>query len=343
MSIPTTDEQHQSRRVLITGGSGFVAAHLVRRCLARGDDVHVMVRATASLWRLSDVIERITVHIVEFSDAAGLARCFEAAGPDEVFHLAVNTRASAGPGFQGVLGSLEDLANLLALVSAAAATPHPPRALIRAGSIAEYGFGAHASHEDQREAPVTAYAASLVAGTHCLQALSSALPFRVSSARLALIYGAGQSESFFIPYCLRRLSNYEHVTVARPRDRRDLLYIDDAIEGLLAVAANEQSSGGVFNLATGLAPETGEVATMIAKALGAPTTLISKVPNSPEAPAILLASPQRTMKMLKWQAKTTLLEGLARTVEKWSPADRGWTPTHIEDCAERWANPSNPG
>src|SRR3546814_11080573 len=93
----------------------------------------------------------------------------------------------------------------------------PPRAVVRTGSIAEYGTGPLPYREDQHEEPETPYAVTHVIGTEQLRRLASILPFPVVTVRLALVYGPGQSEDFLIPRSEERRVGKECVSTFRSR------------------------------------------------------------------------------------------------------------------------------
>lgn len=301
--------------MLITGGAGFVGAALARRCLARGDEVHVLVRAGTALDRLRPVIDDIGVHRCDLGDRAAIDGCLAAVEPDEIYHLAVATRSTDRADLADATDSVRDLDNLMTLVAAMTAARRPPRVLVRSGSAAEYGLLPTPYRETQREAPASAYAASLLAGTQYLEMLRPRLPFRALTARLALIYGPGQSEAFFIPQSIRRVLAGEPMTLRRPRDRRDLIHIGDAVDGLLALAAAPVRDTSFVNIASGIAPTMAEVADLIIAAAGADPGLVRREPQ-PIAPPVsdLRACPVLAQRWLGWQARIPIAEGLAQTV-----------------------------
>jgi len=80
-------------RVLVTGATGFIGAHVVRALLARGDDVRVSVRAASRVDALDDLdVERVTADV---TDRAAMRRA--AKGVERAFHVAgtTNLRLSA--------------------------------------------------------------------------------------------------------------------------------------------------------------------------------------------------------------------------------------------------------
>ena len=118
-------------RVLITGGTGFIGSHLVRDCVARGEEVTVLARPGSDPWRLADVADRISLVRAHPLDAPAVAAVVARAGPRRVFHLAARTRTPA----RDDLSDLEDataanVAPLRVLLDALRQLDDPP-AIVR--------------------------------------------------------------------------------------------------------------------------------------------------------------------------------------------------------------------
>ncbi|RJF93648.1 NAD-dependent epimerase/dehydratase family protein [Sphingomonas cavernae] len=303
-------------RTLITGAAGFIGSHLVRRLLDRGDELHLLVRPETSLSRLEEVIDRVCLHRLQLGDEAALAACLADAAPHQVYHLAAETRRTAQADFAGVELTLrEDLPNLIALLAALATLRHPPVAFVRAGSIAEYGTAPVPYREDQKEDPSTPYGAGLAAGTMYLRVLEGVLPFPAITARLALVFGAGQSEAFLIPALIRACLEGRPFHVTRPSDRRDLIHVDDAVDALLLLGESQPPGCNVINIATGMAPTMREVTEQVIDITGADPALVRfGNPALDTGASVLLASPDRARSLLNWSAATTLRKGLELTV-----------------------------
>ncbi len=304
-------------RVLITGGAGFIGSHLSRSCVARGDSVHVIARPGGELSRLADIRDRLSVYRVDIFDAAGLAACFDEAAPEHVFHLASEVRSATDVSFveaaAGVSRKLSELATLLSVLEGARSQPH---VLIRAGSIAEYGPGPAPFLESQRETPTTLYAVAKLTGTNFVRMLQPRLSFPVVTARLALIYGPGQDESFLVPELIRNCLLGRPTKLQRPKDRRDLLYVDDAVAALLMMADTVPADTRLMNVATGEAPAMEEVARLIAEISGAAPDLLEAEKQTVLPDAVeLRASPELFRELSGWQARTPLPAGLARTID----------------------------
>lgn len=298
---------------LVLGGAGFIGSHLVRRLVAAGDDVHVLVRDTTSLDRIADL--EVTVHSVDLGNASAVLRCFTSAKPDRVFHLAAETRAYSTRAISAARTALSYVAELFNVLEAMASIDVPPTVIVRGGTIAEYGEGPVPYRETQREKPLTAYATSMTAGTRHLDMLDDKLPFRTITARLALVYGPSQSESFLISSLIRSCLQGSKTLIRHPNDRRDLIYVDDAVDALILLAESPPEGCNLLNVCTGIAPTMREVANEIVAATGADPTLVEFGDFASDLGiSELRSSPELAARCLGWNATTKLEDGIARTV-----------------------------
>src|SRR5262245_48986604 len=129
--------------ILVTGGTGFIGSHLVRRLVADGARVHVLARAGSSRARLADVESQLAFGQVSLTDQAALRQHLDETRPRVVFHLAGDPalRCPAAD-FSDVARSLaHTVSPALTLVAAAATAAAPPALFIRAASLEEYGRG----------------------------------------------------------------------------------------------------------------------------------------------------------------------------------------------------------
>lgn len=302
------------QRTLILGGAGFLGACLVASRLRHGDAVHVVTRPTTDLRRLAGCRYAVTVHHAALTDRSALDRLLAAVQPDAIYHLAAPDRRRALPDLEDVrLSITEDLAGLATLVAACAAAARPPRVLVRAGSLAEYGAIAVPYVEDQCPMPQNAYAAALAAGTGYAAMMADRLPFALVTARLALLYGAGQSERFLVPQLIGQALARRRFTINRPYDRRDLMHVDDAVAGLEALAASPVLP--VVNLSTGTSLVVLDVARQIYAGIGADPGLLDLGPRfATGGTPDICASAALASRRLGWRPRIAFEDGLAMTI-----------------------------
>jgi nucleoside-diphosphate-sugar epimerase len=300
----------------VTGGTGFIGSHLVRRLVADGCRVHLLARPGSSPWRIADELPAVTVWPGDVTDAASVESCVAAVEPEVVFHLAGMTagRTAAGPSlFDPSLDT--NLSGSLHLIRAV--TRHAPRLrlFVRLGGLSEYGHGPIPFAEGQREAPATTYAASQVAVTHLCQMLARSHGFPAVTLRPALVYGPAQGEDFFIPSVIRHCLGGMSFDMTSGEQTRDLVFVDDVVGALVAAAGRPDITGEVINVGSGREYVIRAVAEKIVGMTGADIALrIGARPDNPAEVRRLVCSTAKADQLLGWRAAVPLDVGLARTV-----------------------------
>lgn len=300
-----------AERVLITGGAGFIGSRLAARHLLDGDVVHIVTRPGSTKRAPDDV----AVHAINLADPTEVAECLATARPTLIYHLASDSSRSYDPAAPLDRGSMmRDMDNLIALLGAIIAVRPELRSLVRAGSLAEYGEGTMPSTEDQREDPVAPYAAAMVAGAHYCRMLQPRLNFPVRTARLGLTYGPGQSRDFMVPWLIERCLDGQDSTLHAPSCRRDMVYVDDAVEGLRRLALSGHSGKEIVNIASGTAPTVREIAGHVARACGYDAARFRFGKGRTRGAHTLWGVNTRAVELLGWRPTVQLVDGLARTV-----------------------------
>ncbi|MGN6124083.1 MAG: NAD-dependent epimerase/dehydratase family protein [Sphingomonas oligoaromativorans] len=312
MPLAPPDPASTGRRVLITGAAGFVGSHLTRRCAEEGQEVHVLLRPETDAGRLEDILPAIRVHRLAIGDRGALRACLGEARPTHIYHLACSTARRHDRSLSGAATLVGDLVDLLTLVEEAADSSPPPRFFLRTGSIAEYGETRTPFREEQREQPSTGYAAAIVAGTHYAGAMAPALPFPLVTARLALVYGAGQAADFLVPGLVSACLSRRPFTIHRPLDRRDLIHVEDAVDALCRLPEVALEGGMIVNVGSGRTVGVGELAERIARLAGTGTDHLLRAPQSD--PVTLHLATDRMKALTGWSPRIGLDEGLAALI-----------------------------
>ncbi|QVM83143.1 NAD-dependent epimerase/dehydratase family protein [Novosphingobium decolorationis] len=300
----------------VTGAAGFVGAHLVRSLLERGAQVHALVRPSTRLERLAPVLDRITLHRIDLSDRTALEACLKEVSPTHVYHLAADTRPRAASPIEAVDSAIHSsLTTTLPLVEALAGLPVPPRIVVRAGTLAEYGPTDVPSREDGPVRPATPYGAGMLALTAALDVLAASLPFPVVTARLALCYGPSQSRAFLLAEAIDAFLDERPITLSAPDDRRDLMHVEDAVAGLMRIADIVPANCPVINIGSGHAPRMADVLETLRALIGAPADFVRLDSGASRRPVTELRTcPELAWHRLGWRCAIGLEEGLVQTI-----------------------------
>jgi nucleoside-diphosphate-sugar epimerase len=300
----------ERRRVLITGGSGFVGACLARARIAAGDDVHLLLRRDSNLWRLADVGGRFATHRADLRDARGVRRAVAGCRPEVIYHLAMYG------GWQWQKGRSETLAtNVLGLAHLLDALEgHDYHALINAGTCSEYGPHDGRIGEGERLDPRTDYAVAKAAATLLCQA-EAARGRPVTTVRLFVTYGATANPGTLFPYVMGCCLRGETPRVTAGDQRRDFIHVDD-VAALLQAAADCRGVGGqVLHAGTGQAHSVREAVEMMLAVCGGGrvTADFGAEPLRPGEPPVWLADIRRTSALTGWKPRLDLHAGIERT------------------------------
>lgn len=308
----------RAARVLVTGGTGFLGSHLVRRLVEEGADVHVFARAPQAAWRLRDLEGSLTFWEGDLRQAASVEGCVRGARPSVVFHAAGET---AGRRFEGdwtrVDESLEvNLQGTVNLLRAVHRGAPGLRSLVRLGGLEEYGRGRVPYTEDQREMPISPYSASQVAATHFAQMLHHSLGLPVVTLRPALVYGPAQATTFLVPALILACLKGEDFAMTSGEQTRELVYVRDVVGACLRAAETKAAAGEVINVGSGEARTVREIGEEVRRLVGGPSALkLGAVARTPGEVERLVCDPGRGRHLLKWTAVTRLEHGLRETIE----------------------------
>lgn len=301
------------RRTLITGASGFVGANLARRLLRDGHQVHLLLRETHQPWRLEEISAECQVTLGDITDPDAVKRSMVTARPDWVFHLSAYGAYSSQTGFEKMIATnVIGCANLLDKSIEAGV-----EAFVNAGSSSEYGYQEQAAREDFRVEPNSHYAISKASAAHYCQFAARKFGFRATTARLYSIYGPYEEPTRLIPTLLIHALDGDFPPLVSPHTARDFVYVDDAVDALIRIVAEEKVvPGAIYNIASG-------AQTTISEIVGQTRALldVSKEPVWGGMPArswdteVWFGDPAAIRRDLGWVAKTGLRDGLSLTVD----------------------------
>jgi UDP-glucose 4-epimerase len=261
-----------SRKVLVTGGAGFVGSNLVRRLLELGDDVRVLDNfSTGNRRNLEDVAG--DVEVVE-----GELRSYERVhaatrGVELVFHqgaLPSVPRSVHDPLTTSAV-NVEGTLNVLL-----AARDEGIRRVVFASSSSVYGSsGELPRREDQHLDPISPYGVSKLAAERYCVAFSGVYALETVALRYFNVFGPNQDPTSqyaaVVPRFIAAVSDGRPVPVnGDGTQSRDFTYVSNIVDANVLAAEAEEISGAVLNVATGRSATVNELADTIGEVLGLP-------------------------------------------------------------------------
>lgn len=243
--------------VLVTGADGFIGSWLAERLLDEGAEVVVLKRDRPALSRLriDGVEERCTVVQGDLADHNSLLRVLNEYGVGTVFHLAAQAIVSVAN--RSPLSTFEtNVRGTWNLLEAARLAP-TVAAVVVASSDKAYGEHERLPYrEDAKLQPRFPYDTSKAAADLIARSYAETFGLPVAVTRLANVYGGGDFNfSRLVPDAARRiLAGSPPVIRSDGTPERDFIYVEDAVEAYLAVAAglaDEGNRGRAFNAGAG--------------------------------------------------------------------------------------------
>lgn len=310
------------KRALLTGGNGFVASHLARALLERGDAVTVLELAPRpdSGLNLQGIRDQVELVEADLRDAERVGATVAGAGFDVVFHLGAQTLV--GPAMADPVATFEtNVAGTWTLLEACRRAEVP--AVVVASSDKAYGPSEELPYRERmRLQPASPYEASKAAADAIALSYWPAYGLAVGVTRFANIYGGGDANfSRLVPEAVAAVLDGRRPQIRSDGSpERDFLYVGDAVSAYFAVegavAAGGPGAGEAFN-AGGERPYT--VAAML--------ETIAAVSGSGLEPEFLgtgnpaneidrqFVDSTKLRELTGWAPQVGLREGLERTLD----------------------------
>jgi nucleoside-diphosphate-sugar epimerase len=289
-----------SRKILVTGASGFLGSHLTRRLLERGAEVHAVSRkqrntsSNSPRWWQADT-----------SDAAVAGNLITTVRPDLIYHFA--GLSTAVPDLEVVLPILHSL--LVSTVNIlTAATEIGGCRVILAASLTEPQPG-HA-----HPTPGSPYAAAKWASSGYARMFHELYQLPVVIVRPFMTYGPAQDHRKIIPSVILSLLRGEIPKLSSGYQQFDWIYIDDVIHGLLAAGEAPGVEGCTIDLGSGTLTSVRTIAQKLAELMGARTELLFGALTDRPFEQTRVAEIADAYAKLGWRPMTSLDSGLERTV-----------------------------
>lgn len=297
--------------ILVTGASGFIGSHVARRLAGTGADVHVLLRSSSDTRRLAGITGRLTPHTADFTDAASIRAAARRVRPRTILHCA---------SWGGHPGQIDEatifgtnLAGTFHLLAACAEAGFDR--FVHIGSSSEYGMKTAPMSEEDEPAPRDAYGASKAGATLWCRAAAISRGLPVVTLRLFSPYGPWDDPVRLIPTAARAFLDGRSPRLASPSGSRDFVHIDDAVDACLLAATVPSAAGEIINVGSGRQATAGEVADILSRLIpGAPPPSWNAISPRP-GPSVWVADIGKARRILGWEPKVTLEEGLRRTVE----------------------------
>jgi dTDP-6-deoxy-L-talose 4-dehydrogenase (NAD+) len=258
---PSVDKIIMKKKILITGGTGFVGKQIVRELSERGVSLRLIVRKGKenTLSNISKKIEIIETHDVFAESQQWWAERCE--GIDTVVHLAWYTE----PG-KYLLSELNTHCLRGSLSLTLGAIEAGVRRIVGIGTCFEYDLSAGVLSAKTPLWPTSPYAGAKAALYLALNQSLQALSIEFAWCRLFYLYGEGEDSRRFVPYLRSQLKKGKPAELTSGKQIRDFLDVTDAAKMIVNVSLSGQT--GAVNICSGKPITVRQLAEQIADEYG---------------------------------------------------------------------------
>ena len=320
----------ENKRILLTGGAGFIGSQIARRLIA-ANEIVVFDNLHRNALAYTDLAESDNVKVVE-GDVLNREQLLEAArGCDVIVHLA------AIAGVDTVMGmpTLTMKVNLLGTLNALDAAVEAGAERFIDFSTSEV-FGSHVYMGEEHDATTLGvvgesrwtYAVSKLAAEHLTHAYHREHGLRAVTIRPFNVYGPQQVGIGAIhTFVVEALRGNDLEIHGEGTQIRAWCYVDDMVDGVMLCLEKDEAVGHVFNIGNPRATVTvANLAHLVKRLCGSDSKIVYSHRDYVDV-ELRIPSIKKAMNMLGYWPKVDLEEGLERTIE--------WYRETVDDQADQ--------
>jgi UDP-glucose 4-epimerase len=313
---------YRGRRVMITGGLGFIGSNLARRLVDLGADVLLVDSLIPDygghLFNIAGIEDRVRVNVADVRQASTMN--YLVRGVDVIFNLA--GQVSHIDSMRDPHTDLDINCRSQLTILEACRRNNPGAKVVFAGTRQVYGKPDFLPVTEQHLVrPTDINGINKVAGEYYHLVYNNVFGVRACSLRLTNIYGPRQlvkhNRQGFIGWFVRLAVEDQEIQVFGDGSQlRDFVYVDDAADAFLRAGASDACNGEVFNVGGAEPIAHRDLVTLLIDVAG--TGRVRFVEWPPEKKAIdigsFYADSGKFSAATGWHSAVGLREGLARTV-----------------------------
>lgn len=304
----------ESKKILITGASGFIGACLARK-LAKNNSVYLFLRDTSDLWRLKDMLKEFNIYNVDLTNREQTFECLKEIKPHYVYHLATYGAYSHQKDPKRMVDT-----NLFGTINLSDASMETNVSrFINISSSSEYGIKDSPMIEKDFAAPNNLYGITKNAATNYLTHLFREKNFSTTTFRIFAAYGYFDDKARLMPSVILSLLLNKSLHLSSPHSVRDFIFVEDIIEAFELASKSELAIGQILNLGNGKQHTIKDVVdlakSLIDSSIQPQWGSLEKKQIEPKS---WVADMNKTEKTLNWKPSFDLKKGLKKDIEWFS-------------------------
>lgn len=295
----------KNKKVLVTGGSGYIGKHLIKRLLCEEAVIYAL-----GLSEINDSnVNFVKCDICNKTEVQKIVSSIE---PHAIFHLAAyGVKNYANDIFQAIDVNIKGTINLIDALK----DNSNFELFINTGSEFEYGNKTATISEETMLQPLTEYSSTKAAATLISMQYAHSLKIPIVTLRLFSIYGGHENRSRFIPYIINSILHEEEVKLTGCEQIRDYVYIDDILDAYICAYKYFDKNNEIINISTDTPITLKSILEQIQNIIGKKGNVkIGAIPYRENEMWKIVGDNAKAKELIKWLPKTNLAEGLNHTI-----------------------------
>lgn len=301
------------KKVVVTGGAGFIGSHIVEYWSKQNADVFVLDNLRSGFEKNLTSFENVTFVKGSITDKEAVFSVLENA--DYVHHLAamISVPESVENPFECVSINVNGLLNVLE-----ASAKHKIKKIVHSSSAAVYGDNPVSPKTvSMRPEPKSPYGITKLDGEYYLQSYLENFGLQTISLRYFNVFGPRQDPksqyAAAIPIFVNNaLQNKEIIIYGDGEQTRDFIFVKDVVAANV-LAATTENVNGTFNVACGSAISINQLVQLVLELTNSNSKILYEKKRAGDIKHSL-ASIEETKSKLNFQPKHDLHEGLKETI-----------------------------
>jgi len=311
-----------SKRVLVTGGAGFIGSNLIRLLLDREYEVTVLDNLSIGLRQnlpKNDKVRLVTGDVRDFELVNTVVN-----NHPFVMHLAAQAFIPLSYELPLQVSEVNSIGSLNVFK---ACLNHGVKRLVHVSSSEVYGSAQYTPMDEKHPLiPHSTYAVAKAAADMWAQTFHLEHKLPVVILRPFNTFGPHESLPYFIPEMIRQCLKTPDIHVGNLETSRDFTYVSDTVQAMIAALETEGIEGEIANVGTSKTWKMQEILDLIKKETNAEkkSMVIDKKRLRPKDVTTLIADNKKAKRILGWEPTTSFEEGIRRTVKWYVENGKTW-------------------
>ena len=302
-----------NKRVLVTGGTGFLGAHLVKKLVSLRAKVCILDSYPIEKQPLlNDFRNNVDFYKVDIRSFNKIKKISKDLNPEIIFHLCalIDRRRNFENIDKIVDVNLKGTINLLhALIDI------DYDSFILTSTSEVYGRTDPPFQENMPLNPVSPYSASKASAEIFCKTFSEIYNKPFTILRLFNLYGEGQAPNMFIPQLINTCLDKQDFKMTKGEQTREFNYVEDVITGLLLASVTPAANREVINVGNGNEIQLKRIAEIIVELFGNCINLkLGAIDYRKNDIMRMYSDNSKAKKILNWHPEYSIEEGLKKTV-----------------------------